>query len=722
MIAGVLVEISNKNVDKIFDYLVPKCLEDKIKVGLRVIAPFGNMTISGFILEIKEKQETKYQLKEILEVKDNDIILTEELLELGKIVSQTTLSTLISAYQTMLPKALKAKKENTVNKKYDTFYKLNKTPTEKLSPQGEIIYNLLLQKQEISRKEALEISSSALTTLLKKEIIKEEKKEHYRITYQEEEPFKNKLTKDQENVVKEVILDQNDTYLLHGVTGSGKTEVYMELIDKVLNLGKTSILLVPEISLTPQMVNRFQKRFGKKIAAIHSGLSDGEKYDEWRRISRGEAKIVIGARSAIFVPLKNIGIIIIDEEHSDSYKQTDMNPRYNAKDIALIRSKYHNCPVILGSATPSLETFARAQKGVFKLLSLPNRINGKTLPLVTIIDMNKEMKKIKGHFSNKLLEEISKRIERKEQVILLLNRRGYSSFVSCKNCGFTFKCPNCDITLTYHKSSNTLRCHYCGYGEKNYEVCPKCHEKALSNLGVGTEKIEEELEKALPNSKILRMDYDTTSKKGMHEKIINAFKNHEYDILLGTQIVAKGLDFENVTLVGVINADTSLNIPDFRSSENTFSLLSQVSGRSGRSTKTGEVIIQTYNPNHYAILYTKNHDYIGFYKQEMMIRRALKYPPYYYLVNIKVSGKDEKEILNEALKIKRALERNLENAIILGPSAASIFKLNNIYRYNLIIKYKKCDNLYKTLEKIVDHYKSKVKIKIDIDINPSQML
>lgn len=722
MVAGVLVEISNKNVDKIFDYKIPKELEEKIKVGIRVLVPFGRMMIVGFVLEIKDEFNDKYELKEIIEVKDEDIILTDELLELGKKISKDTLATLISCYQTMLPKALKAKHDSVVNKKYDTYYRIKGKIDEKLPSKQQELVDLIKAKNEIIRSEALEISSSALNSLLKKNYLEEIKKEHYRVDYSDAIVPKKELTLEQDLAVKKIDLKKHDVYLLHGVTGSGKTEVYMELIEKALLDGKSSIVLVPEISLTPQMVSRFQQRFGKKIAAIHSALSDGEKYDEWRRIARREALIVIGARSAIFAPVKNIGIIIVDEEHSDSYKQSDMNPRYNAKDIAIIRGKYHNCPVVLGSATPSLEAYARALKDVYKLVELPHRVNGKELPVVNIIDMNKEMKYSKGHFSKELLEAIKIRLEKKEQIILLLNRRGYSSFVSCKNCGFTFKCPNCDITLTYHKSSNTLRCHYCGYGEKNYEVCPSCHEKALSNLGVGTQRIEEELQNNFLDSKILRMDYDTTSRKGMHEKMIKSFKNHEYDILLGTQIVAKGLDFEDVTLVGVINADTGLNIPDFRSSENTFSLLSQVAGRSGRSNKSGEVFIQTFNPNHYAISYTKKHDYIGFYKEEMSIRRALKYPPFYYLVSIRVSGSDEKEILNEALKIKRALMRNLENTIILGPSSATIFKLNNIYRYNLILKYKKEPNLLDVLEKILDHYKNKVKIKVDVDINPSQML
>lgn len=720
MIIGVLVELSNKNIDRVFDYSVPDCFLDKIKLGIRVKVPFGKMELEGFVVEVKDSSDV--EVKDILDVIDDEAILNSELLELGKKMQEDTLSTLISCYQIMLPKALKAKNGQVINKKFDTYYYLNKDIVcyGKLSTSQEKIINLCMEKEFVLRKELVDISLSSLNTLIKKNILLEKKLEHYRLSYNEKIEPKKELTNDQRSVVDEVLANTGYfPYLLFGVTGSGKTEVYMELIEDALNKGKTSIVLVPEISLTPQMVLRFQKRFGDNIAAIHSALSDGEKYDEWRRIVKGEAKIVIGARSAIFAPLNNIGMIIIDEEHSDSYKQDDSNPRYNAKDIALLRGKYHNCPVIMGSATPSLEVFARAKKGVFKLLELPNRINGKSLPHINIVDMNEMISKTKGHFSPVLLEAISARLLKNEQIILLLNRRGYSSFVTCKNCGYTFKCPNCDITLTYHKSSRTLRCHYCGYGTKVYDTCPECHEKSINDLGVGTEKVEEELNKLFPESKILRMDFDTTSRKGMHEKMIKAFKNHEYDILLGTQIVSKGLDFDNVTLVGVINADTSLNIPDFRSSETTFSLLAQVAGRAGRSDKEGEVIIQTFNPEHYAIQYTKKHDYLGFYNREMSIRRELKYPPYYYICYVKISGKDNKYIYEESLKITKLFHNKLINMIILGPSPCTIFKLNNIYRYGIILKYKKDEDLREVLNKVIEHYKDNRNIKIDVNFNPS---
>lgn len=718
MVVGVLVQLSSQNIDKIFDYIVPNDLESSIKVGIRVLVPFGRQTLEGFVLEIKDNSDR--DLKEIYSILDRDIVLNDELLLLGKQIQKSTLSTLISAYQVMLPKALKAKAGVLVSKKYQTFYELTDKSYLASSSAQEKILKLFSDKKTISRKELLAISSSALSTLIEKKVLSEIKKEDYRIKYEVNKDKKKVLTPSQQKVVNSVLENQqNVPFLLFGVTGSGKTEVYMQIIEKVLKRGETAIMLVPEISLTPQMVEQFSNRFGNQIAALHSALSEGEKYDEWRRIARGEASIVIGARSAIFAPLKNIGIIIMDEEHSDSYKQGDKSPRYHARDVAIWRAKYHSCPVLLGSATPSLESMARAEKGVYQLLVLKERVNGKSLPNVEIIDMNKEAKNGISHITNRLLGELSSCIDRGEQAILFLNRRGFSTFVTCKNCSETIKCPNCDITLTYHKSNRMLRCHYCGYATPLPKVCPHCKEEALSDLGVGTEKIEEELHGLLPNARVLRMDVDTTSRKGAHKKMIDAFRNHEYDILLGTQIVAKGLDFSDVTLVGVINADTSLNIPDFRSSENTYSLLSQVAGRSGRSQKTGKVYIQTFNPDHYAISFVKEHDYLGFYREEMKIRRRLGYPPFYFLCYLKISGKEADYLFQEALKIKRSLERNLGHTTILGPTTLAVFKVNNIYRYGIILKYKREEALYDILIKVQNHYKSNHKLRVDIDFNPS---
>lgn len=720
MVANVLVELSNRNIDKTFTYNIPNELENLIKVGIRVLVPFGKQTLEGFVLSISENTNSEIELKDIIKPIDDEVILNEELLELGKFIKRKTLSTLISAYQVMLPKALKADKKTKINKSYESniIIKDEKLLKDyKLTDKQKIIIDEIRNGKN-DKKHLKDLATSSLTTLLNKGILEEVLSEKYRLSIENKKEYKKvELNDEQKNAVNTVLsdLDKSNTYLLYGVTGSGKTEVYMEIIDAMLLQGKTAIVLVPEISLTPQMVERFSSRFKENIAILHSRLNDGEKYDEYRKIARGEVKIVIGARSAIFAPLKNIGVIIVDEEHTTSYKQ-ESTPKYNAIDIAVERAKYHNAQVVLGSATPTLESFAKVIKGIYKLIELKKRANNKALPTVTLVDMNKE-KNRNNHFSKTLIQEIQNTLDRKEQVILLLNRRGYSSFVTCSNCGYVSKCPNCDITLTYHKTSDMERCHYCGYATKRKEVCPECHEKAIEQLGYGTEKIEEEL-KSLFNARVIRMDLDTTGTKGAHEKIISAFRNQEYDILLGTQMIAKGLDFANVTLVGVINADTSLMIPNFRSSEYTFDLLSQVSGRSGRGEKNGTVIIQTFNQDHYAIKLAKTHDYMDFFKEEMKIRKTLQYPPYCFLVSIKVISKDYNLAQTESNLIAKRLRENLLNSTVLGPSIGSTFKINNTYRFGIIIKYKKEDNLYPFLEKMLDYYKINDKIRLDIDFNP----
>ena len=415
--------------------------------------------------------------------------------------------------------------------------------------------------------------------------------------------------------------DKARVSLLQGVTGSGKTEVYLQVIDTALNQGKTAIVLVPEISLTPQMVKRFRARFGTKVAVLHSGLSIGEKYDEWRRIEREEAQVVVGARSAIFAPLKNLGVIIVDEEHESSYKQDEM-PRYNAKDVAKWRGIYHSCPVIFGSATPSLESRARAQKGVYDWLRLTKRVNNQKLPKVQIIDMREAVKTSPiPDFSLKMVNSIQEKLDKKEQIVLLLNRRGYSTFMMCRECGYVIKCPNCDISLTVHLDSRSLKCHYCGYEENIPKTCPECGSDYVKPFGVGTEKVEEEVKKLFKNAKVLRMDKDTTSKKGELDKILNKFKNKEANVLIGTQMLSKGLDFEDVTLVGILSADMMLNFPDFRSFETTFQLITQVSGRAGRSHKEGKVVLQTYDTDHYVIRRSLNYDFEGFYEDEIKVRK-----------------------------------------------------------------------------------------------------
>lgn len=727
MYAKVIVEIGAKNVDQTFFYRVPLEYKNKINIGYRVKVPFGNRELEGFVLEITDKYEEDYELKDISKVVDEYQVLNKEMLELGRYISNKTLCSLILAYQVMLPKALKAQNKTDMKVKMNRYLILNKKEKDILEYINNCRYpkQIELLKNIISNKKVLITRlDSTINTLLKKELIKIVEEEAYRYKYiVKNEDKKVVLNDEQVNVVNEVTnnLNTDNTYLLYGVTGSGKTEVYMNIISKVIDNDRKAIMLVPEISLTPQIVERFVSRFGNRVAILHSGLSDPERYDEYRKIKENKVDIVVGARSAVFAPIDNLGIIIIDEEHSTSYKQ-DNHPRYDAKDIARWRSNYHKCPVVMGSATPTLESFARAGNHVYKLLVLKNRASGGNLPNVNIVDMKEEVKHGNFIFSKLLKDKIEEKLNKKEQVILFLNRRGYSSMLTCVNCGETFKCPRCDISLTYHKTSDIMRCHYCGYAHKRITTCPNCKSTNIKDYGLGTERLEEELNKMYNNARIVRMDMDTTSRKGMHAKIIEDFENHKYDILLGTQMIAKGLDFPLVTLVGVINADTSLNIPDFRSAERTFELLCQVSGRAGRGDLKGEVIIQTYNDKHYSIVLSKTHDYINFYKEEMKLRKQLKYPPYYYLTLIKISTKDYDYGFKESNKIGTYLRNKLdESYTVLGPTMANVFRINNIYSFQCIIKYRDDTKLKQILKDIDNIYKQNNKIKVEIDVDPIRL-
>ena len=723
MYIEVLTQISAKAVDQYYTYHVPILLQDKIKIGIRVKIPFGNMVLEGFVMNIIDiPLYDKDKIKDIIDVTDSSPVLNEEMILLGKYMSKTLLCSLVSAYQVMLPKALKAEINSNIKIKYNKYLRRTKTVEEidnyikNCKYEGQINILCKLKESDV----LITKMTSTINTIIKHglgEIYLEEDK---RYNYEGTTNYKKiTLNEEQLKASNEVITSfgTSNTFLLYGVTGSGKTEVYMNIIEEALKQGKEAIMLVPEISLTPQVVGKFIARFGNIISVLHSRLSDTERYDEYRKITSGEARIVIGTRSAVFVPFTNIGVIIIDEEHTSSYKQEN-HPRYNAKDIAILRSKYHKCPVVLGSATPSLEAFARTGNKVYKLLVLSKRPSVSTLPEVTIIDMKEEIKKGNFILSNTLKNKIKEKLDRHEQIILLLNRRGYSNIITCKECGYTEKCPKCDIAYTYHKTSNNLKCHYCGTAKLPSTKCPKCGSTNIKDYGLGTEKLEEELHKMF-DARIVRMDVDTTSKKGEHQKIIDAFGEYQYDILIGTQMIAKGLDFPLVTLVGVISIDSSLMAPDFRASENTFDLLSQVSGRAGRSTSRGEVIVQTYNPDHYSITLSKNHDYFGFYKEEMQIRKMLKYPPYYYLTLISISSKEYELGFKEANKIGNYLRSKLNTTtIILGPSMASIFKVNNIYHYQIIIKYRKDDNLINTLKFIINMYKTNNKVSVEVDFNP----
>ncbi len=726
MFAQVIIEYTAKSLDKTFIYEVPSILKDKIKVGMKVKVPFGNKEILGFVLELLDEVKRDFKIKKIISLVDPELVLNKELLEIANYLATTTLCSKITALQTLLPSALKAKRITHNYTLYKTYVKLNplidikkyKLTNKKYLKQIAIIE--LLEKDKEVLKSA--IKSSSLNTLIKNKVVIEGKKAMYRLNNTALET-NYKLTFSQEKVYKRVIntLDKYQPFLLYGITGSGKTIVYLKIIEEVVKRGKTALVLVPEILLTMQIVKRFYEAFGNDVAILHSALSSGEKHDEYLKIMRNEVKIVIGTRSAVFAPLTNLGIIIIDEEHSLNYKQ-DNNPKYNAKDIALFRAKYNNIPLVLGSATPSLESMARSSKKVYELLILDKRIDGSSLPKIHIVDMFLELKKRNNILSTELKEKIKNRLEKKEQIILLLNRRGYATYVNCSNCTFVYKCPNCDITLTYHESTNNLICHYCGYQIKKADRCPKCGEEALNYYGLGTEKLEEYIKKTFPLIKVVRMDQDTTTKKGSYEAFIKDFQEHKYDMLIGTQMVSKGLDFPKVTLVGIINADNSLNIPDFRSSENTFSLLTQASGRSGRGSLKGEVIIQSFNPTNYVINNVVKNDYKAFYYEEMAIRKNLKYPPYYYLVSLKVMGKDYHIALENAQKIKDYLTSNLKKeTIVLGPTTALVFKFNNLYRFQILIKYKIDEKLYPVLKDVVNLYTLNNNINIDIDFNPSHL-
>ncbi|MBM6618499.1 primosomal protein N' [Bacillus suaedaesalsae] len=602
--------------------------------------------------------------------------------------------------------------------------------------QKEVIeYFILNDMQEVSRidlKERLRATDSPIKTLIDKGILVEKNVEIYRDPYSHRE-FKRtsslQLTEEQTNAISPILSsiesNQHQTYLLYGVTGSGKTEVYLQSIEEVLKKGQQAIVLVPEISLTPQMVERFKGRFGSSVAVLHSGLSVGEKYDEWRKIYRKEVNVVVGARSAIFAPFENIGIIIIDEEHESSYKQEE-NPRYHARDVAIYRGQYHRCPVVLGSATPTLESFARAKKGVYHLLTLSKRMHEREMPKVDIIDMREELRTgNRSMFSEVLFEKLQDRLAKGEQTVLFLNRRGYSTFIMCRDCGFVVNCTECDISLTYHRSQNLVKCHYCGHEERAPSTCPSCHSEHIRFFGTGTQKVEEEIGKLLPEARVIRMDVDTTSKKGSHEKLLTAFGEGKADILLGTQMIAKGLDFPKVTLVGVLTADTMLHLPDLRSSEKTFQLLTQVSGRAGRHDLPGEVVIQTYTPEHYSIQLASGHNYNDFYHQEMIMRKVHQYPPFYFMTLITVSHPEITKVVGVTEKISSYMRTHLSSkSIVLGPAASPIPRIKNRYRYQCMIKYKDEPRLKHVLREVLDHYQREIgqDLQITVDMNPYMMM
>lgn len=726
----VLIEHKLSSIDTPFTYV---CNDDEnIKIGCRVYVPFKNQSVVAYVIDIVNTNLSLQELclkdninyKYIHKILDETPILNNELFNLAKHLSYEYVTPLISCLQTILPPTYKPSKSALKELTYKKLKKVivnDNVNTEKLRKNQLDLFNKIKEHEGIFLKD---LPVGVVKTLQKHEyvsIVEEVIKEDYFKDYVKE--FNSfKLNEEQQKAVDTIINSDDQTYLLQGVTGSGKTEVYLKLVEHYVTQGKSAIVLVPEISLTPMIIQRFKNRF-KDIAVLHGSLSAKEKQIQYDKIKNQEVKVVIGARSAIFAPLDNIGLIILDEEQSTSYKQ-DKAPTYHARDIALYRAKHLNAKVVLGSATPSFESKARATKGVYKIVYLRNRANKQSLPNVTIVNMREEVSDFSPLVSYTLDYEIKRCLQKKEKIILLQNRRGYSPYVNCRSCGYTFKCPRCELSMSYHKNGNKFKCHYCNYEIKFDHTCPKCDSHEFLFMGSGTQKIEEVIEKNYPEAKLLRMDNDTTNVKNGHLKILEKFSNEDYNILLGTQMVAKGLDFHDVTLVGVINADISLSAADFRSNEFTFELLSQVAGRAGRGDKKGNVIIQTFSPEHYAIQMASRHEYELFYQTDMMFRHKLKYPPFTYISSITILSEKSDQICILADKMADILKTYNEFEI-LGPAFPFLYKENEKYRIRIMIKSKNHMLITKVLNELNNKFAKEAKERkcsIVYDIDSYQLL
>lgn len=744
MIAEVVINRSAKRLNRTFDYKIPKNLEELIMIGSTVLVPFGKASAleEGYVIGIKEN--TEYEVKEINQIKHN---LTEKQIELAKWMAKRYFCNIADCIKQMLTPGTKNRKveKNVQDKTINAVY-LKKSIDEiqfdidmgkiKSEKQKKILQFLKSNEgATVPEIEEFTGGTRAIAKTLEKneyiEIVEKKVERNPLANKQIEKTSDLKLTDEQQNayysITSSMLNNEYEQFLLYGVTGSGKTEVYLQLIEKAISLNKTAIVLVPEISLTPQMIDRFIARFDKeKIAVLHSKLSIGERYDEWNKIKEGKAQIVIGARSAIFAPIENIGVIIIDEEHDSSYKSESV-PKYDAKEIAKRIAKENNCPLVLGSATPDIVTYYKANEGNITLLELTRRANNSNLPEVEVVDLKMELATgNRSMLSFKLHDAIEQNLKDKRQTILFLNRRGYSTFIMCRECGYTVKCKNCNISMTYHRTENKLKCHYCGYEENVVTVCPECHSTKIRYFGTGTQKLEDEIHKIFPNASTIRMDIDTVTKKNSHEEILNKFKNENIDILIGTQMVVKGHHFPNVTLVGVIAADSSLNIDDYRANERTFQILTQVAGRAGRENLPGNVIIQTYNPDNFSIQCAKKQDYKMFYNTEIALRKQLKYPPFCDIILIGFNSLIENEIIKVSDMVYTYLKDKLDEQtfIILKPMPSPVDKIQNRYRWRIIIK----GNMTDTANQIINNclkqvYESNFKnTRVTVDINPNSML
>ncbi len=690
MIAEVIVDIAASETDRIFDYLC----DDGLVVGSRVRAPFGGKVLPGFVMRIKENSTIpEARLKKVLPSSDELPALTKESLFMAeKLVKRFRVPKALTL-RLFLPSEMRTGK---VRELYKTFAELivplQETEIRKTAKNQLGVLEYLNKNGKTETAFLNARFSGGLSALEKKGYVRITKEKILRDPYKTVagEEVERTLTADQRVAIESIENDSRTVQLLHGVTGSGKTEIYLNLIAKCLQKGQSSVFLVPEISLTPQMLSQLRARFGKNAAILHSGLSAGEKFDEWWRLRTGEAKIAIGARSAIFAPLENLGVVIIDEEHDSSYV-SESAPRYSTFDVALLRAKYNGCKLVLGSATPAVETYKRAKEGEFNLITLTKRINQKPLPEIVIADMRREVRRGNNSpFSLVLQEEIEKCLQNEKQAILFLNRRGYSQTVICKECGYVAKCEACDVSLTYHRDEDCLKCHYCGARYGMLSGCPECGSRKLSYAGTGTQRIVESLQKLYPAARILRMDNDTTSGKEGHYKILKAFGQRRADILVGTQMIAKGHDFPAVTLVGILDADMSLHFSDYRSGERTFQLLTQVSGRSGRADEKGKVVLQTFDPENEVLRFATSYDYEGFYENEISLRAAMAFPPFSKIVRVLVSGEDDKKTM-EALRLvytelESLYQANAEKFLFFNKMRAPIKRIQNKYRYQVLMR------------------------------------
>lgn len=722
MFAKIIIDQDVKAINQIFEYSVPEKLT--LQVGMRVFVPFGKRILQGYVVGLSENcSYDKTKLKSVVSALEDFSAIKPELLQLMGFMAKKNHLTMASTLRLFLPSQMR---EGKVREIYETFYSLADEqfqPKKNAQKQAEMIEFLKNNGKSSSSELGNRFGYATIKTLFEKDVITKQKEKIERKPFVLPKQDKRvELNLTQKNAIETI--NGEKIFLLHGVTGSGKTEVYMHLIERELSKGKNALLLVPEISLTPQIMSNFKARFGDFVAMLHSGLSAGERFDEWKRIFSGQARIVVGARSAVFAPIENLGVIIIDEEHEQSYI-SESNPRYFTHDIAAFRAAYNHCPLVLGSATPSVDSYQKVVEGKYQLVELPTRANGRELPAIQIVDMIGEIRRgNNGIFSAQLIADLGQVVSNKKQAMMFINRRGYSSFMRCRDCGYVAKCTDCDVSLVYHREDNRLKCHYCGKQFKALSHCPNCKSDNIKYGAVGTEQVVSKLKELFPGVKILRMDNDTTSTKNSHQKILSEFKNSLPAILVGTQMIAKGHDFENVTLVGIVDADQSLFQADYRSTERTFQLITQVAGRAGRSKDDGKVVLQTYAPRHYVYKFASNYDYKGFFKKEANIRQTAQFPPFSRIIRLLISDNDEnyaRELLKMCYTEIEKLKEKYQNQILyLDAMKAPIKKIQNKYRYQILLRVK-LEQADQIEEEVFGVANKIVKNNVFIEINPTNM-